>query len=252
MFDANAVKALQDSATTQILKVSGEPGHVYYLSDPKDGRSERFEALPAVRKLNFFTIDDICEAAALFGNDNSVALCGNAAIYVSIDELGDRRGGLHMDLPHTEQFRVLAERTLCSLDQNEFVRVLANDLFGCVNKCDIDIIRNLKFGQKVEGAAKASTSSSSINRSVVKDVTSGGSEIPESITVNTSVYEHLPSLVANIECAIVTDLDDITFALKPCAGQLVVASQAADTEVAAQLREKMPKGMRVFCGARES
>jgi hypothetical protein len=235
-----------------------EPSHVYFTRRP-DGGLERHEAEPGPVAYRFFTLDDFAKGVRDLGGADvgkrGAVFAGRGAVVAVLDEGGDRRDRLSMELPQSHEFRGLARlgenRTIFKHDA--FIRLLRVDLAGCLEDGVLATFRNVKHENNQAGASVVGTGKESVSLDVRRNLLFDGKDAPDEITVSVHVYRDLPDLFDDdarvpIRCVVEVDVLAPAFTLIPLAGECERAQRDTDSRIQEKLRDALPEGMRVLCG----
>lgn len=254
LIQSTAVKASGDD----IVKVSYEPSHVYFIRNRTTGELAKHEAAPAIRGYHLSTIDDVVEAVKAFATKvpkaDPVVFCGRGKITAILDEGTGRRERLVMDLPMSGEFEKLKELERRSpMAQKQFVSTLRISLAGSVDPAVVSTFRDLKFSRSEDGESAQTNSKETVGRKVRMELAGGGKPIPDEIDVTPFVYRDLVDepLRQKVRCAIDVNLDDSTFTLVPLAGELERAQRQTDLWIKSHLiaaLESETSPISVFCG----
>lgn len=246
----------RDALTPQTLYPGVEPKHVYYLYDPHTGTLERRWAEPHPRAHRLHTLDSFIEAVQNYGAERVAVFCGRGDLVAVLDDGGDRRDMVRMELRKAEQFLTL-ERLRDEHDemtQREFVSRLRVDLAGAlVDPLIVNTFRHLKFSKLDDGQHKLDHGKEALSREIHQEMVADGVPIPEELWCALCVYRDLvepaDDLRKTVRCAIELNLLDASFTLIPLAGELETAERETDEWIAGRLRRELDEKCEIFCGA---
>jgi hypothetical protein len=225
----------------QTVLPPGEPDHIYLLAKP-DGSVEKCVADAPPRAEELGDVDSFAaRVLQLTPVKESVIFVGSDNVYAVLDDEKTRRERLFLPLPPTPQFTALinaAGREL--MPHGRFVDFLRIDLATAVPTDCIALFRSLKGTRSTEARATVQTGKESLGRDVYAEVAASGKPIPELIDVTIPVYD-LPAFpAAKIQCAVICDLIEMKFGLRPLAGQVRNAEIEAQRIIQGQVREVLP------------
>lgn len=253
---AEAIQAVTEMANraqeARVVHLPQEADDVYLLQKP-DGTVERRIAEPAPRNYQLFTLYDLAVAIReIPARDRRVVFVGRSQVSVSLDEAGARREWLRMRLPLSHEYKALknCEALRTPLGQRAFVSMLRIDLAACVPADFVDVFRGLKCESKQTASSEVRPSRESLGREVLTEVKAGGKDLPEEVQVRVCVYRDLtdPEFHRVVRCVVQTDLQEMTFALIPVAGELERAQRETDELIRGQIEDTATADVLVLCG----
>lgn len=259
------LKLAADANRTEVLRVPGDPPHVYRLTT-KGIVTDPNETEPMPRKYELFTIDDVVAAIKRMAAQSVdkatgdidagakvLVFCGRGGITVILDEPGKRREWLNMQLPQSHEFTKLEnlERCRTPMKQRDFINCLRIDLCGAVEPEIVNRFRSIGFTSQAAAKATVNAGKESLGKDVLHEVLCDGAAPPEEIAVNLCVYRDLAEMNHRraIRCAVDTNMQEQNFTLIPLGGELERARRETDAMIQADLQTKLKDtGVAVLCG----
>jgi len=236
-----AIKAIVDLANNanrlKAYRPDAEPRHVYLL-EQRDGTFISREAAPRPRYDVVHDVDSFAERVQTLAPEK-----GKSVIYISpervcavLDDTGSRRDRIDLPLlPNTPQFDAVKVASREDLrNQAQFVDLLRIDLATAVDADTITLFRSLKGSRSSETRSSVQVGKESMGRDVHAEVAASGKDIPDTIIVTTPVYDLPDFPTAKIKCAVICDLMEMKFGLRPLAGEIRKAEIIAQRTIAVQ------------------
>jgi len=237
-----AINKIQELTRAQVVQVDAEPKHVYFFA--QNGELTRHEAAQPPRKDELYTLESLL--GMLKRELNGVDLTINQpTIYVGRDGVvallsaANRRERFTLPLPQSREYHTLKNLAegRAAMKHRDFVNLLRIDLAGCVEPDVIKLFSEIKVAANGENESAIRVGKESIGRRATAAALGAGHELPEDITVTLAIYRDLtmPKYQVPVVCALVTDLQEMTFRLIPKAGQLEAAERAVGDELIGSL-----------------
>jgi len=255
-------KLFQESQVASTFHPPAEPEHVYYLV--QNGQADRRVAEPPPRaNVMFSPLDLVKYLGFVLGQykTDAAIFVGRGLVTAVLNERGDRRDQIIQNLALGHAFIALRGRELqrTGMTHRAFLQLLRIDLAGCIDGDSVELFRSLKLSTSGNTESSIRSGKESLGKAVASEALLSGKPIPEELPVALCVYEDLPDRRQVVKCAVVSDLQEMTFALIPLAGELDRAQRETDTEIAEGLRQllmaftgtdlvKALAGVQVFCG----
>lgn len=248
---ALAVKADNNKPPAGMV-LSGFPPHIAHLWNFREGKLERHISPPHPREYEAATVESLAKLINEFvGNDElhpripegaTSATLRNPLVFVwihhgrvivTLDETGERRERLGLELVQSEPFRALTALAGNWVGQREFVEALRVHVNGVYSpETVIDTIRSLRWSQNEEGDSTVQTGRARFGRRVeaaIAGVADKDLREIEDLTVTIPVYSNLfdegpgwaPSpILSTFRCAVDVHPTEQKIILKLKAGEL--------------------------------
>lgn len=228
----------------------GEPDDVYFLHAPgwDDQRPtiERMVAEPKPRAYKAGTLDGLVDQVkymAGLSDKKPVVFVGGRAVRVVLDENGDRRDRVGLDMRDSEPFSALHDNVIDGVDQRGLIWLLRTIFKDALVEADVlPVVRSLRFASNSDGHSNIKVGNESMGKSIdAQAAGADGVDIPETLTFRIPIYREMRSpdgkeFTADIECALDVNLMDRTFRVKPVAGSLESAWNDANAWITNLLR----------------
>ena len=254
--DHQAIESIRElavaAARDEIVQPGFFPPGKFYLRD-KDGSLALKEAPVAPRNYKLNTIDDFTDAVKKFGeNEHAVVFCSGCGLVCSLDEDTDRLHRLRMPLTLTDEFQFLQHlrAARAGLKQKSFISLLRIDLARACDVALVDSFRHLKFNKTKDGTSIVKPGNEAMSAELKLEVLIDGKQIPDSCALSIQVYDQVGDVqMQRVNCAIETDLEELTFTLIPLAGELEEAQRKVDEEIRKRVAVLLDGFAPVFCGS---
>jgi len=281
------VELVKKSQNCEIVRVPGEPSHVYGLLNRENGEVDWRETETEPRSHFLFTLEDFVSAVKAFrvkreleadeADDQGPSIerdraalpsvfCGEGCVCAVLDEPEPRRETVTMSLAWSREFDFLdpnkfvpgSDGAIFDLrrEHAEFINMLRIDLGQAVLPADLLAFRNVKILTQAERESKQQPGREALSTDVKRAISSGGNDVPDEITLSLFVYRDLveprEELLQKVLVAVIVDLAAGTFTIRPICGELERAQRRTDAWIRNTLETKLDGVARVFCGARSS
>lgn len=220
---------LGQKSKPDVVRVEGEPPHVYYLRNP-DGTLQKSESWA----VDNHTVDNLESLVALVvANGGDVWVHSNGVVA----RIGER-GRVTMPLVMSEQYKVLSNfKAGVGVSQSTLVlslRTIFRDSPGVPEL--VSILRRVKFANGQIVTSEVGHGKASVGKEIMGEVT-GAAAIPEYATFVIPVFVNPPfrSLRASVECAIEPDPANGNFRVILLPGEMDNAIEWALGEVRSQI-----------------
>jgi hypothetical protein len=252
------IKELVEQAHgADVVKVAGEPAHVFYLRDRATGTLTKCVCAADPRSLEALSVEGFAElvgaAGAPVGATKEVFV-GREEVVAVFDGPTPRRERCTLQLPVTPQYDRLAELAATpapddeeakprQFNQRDFLRLLRVELDGCLDPDQINVFRALKLSKSQGGESAIAAWNETFRRSMQIDALAGGMAPPEELTLNVQVYRDMRERAERqeVRCAVDVDLSEATFRLTPLPGELEAAQWRVLQSICQRLRELLPQ-----------
>jgi hypothetical protein len=247
LFDQVTKNAVQ-SAMPQIA--TWNPYQPFSYRNP-DGTTTFKDPLPAVRKHELRSIDDIAQFAHDHKAGNGLCFYARNKIVYYIED------GKRLDLatvplecspPMLELMR-LEEKAGAKIDQRALIwalRTVFKDRLQDAAKI-ITAIRNVKFDSDMSKQQEIQRGKASIGTSIQKQFV-GLQELPEYITFRVPVWEGPIEHIADVECILDPDEQTGNFLLQPLPGVIEDVFTKAEQELGRRLAIALGEGYFLYNG----
>lgn len=184
-------KAVAANGGVQVVEPEQETSGVYYLFNPVTGTVEAHQARnPRYHELLDF--DNLIAMAVHLRDtnveDNILVMHGVQAVEIVVDDFKQRDEGAILKLPFDRKFALLK-----ALNDDEkrfthkqFINLLHRDFRGAVDTSVVDAVRAVKIVEEMD--SKQQVNDNTLSRRATAKA-NGTDQLPESIFINTPVYE---------------------------------------------------------------
>ncbi len=236
MLSAEAVQKLvklgERLSGEALLHSPREPAHVYWLRKSPGGDYERCLADPPPRHYEAFTLEALCELVKRYeSSETTLVLVGNGQATAVLREDADRRELVRLQLPLSEQLEALEAKKGNPMSQREFINFLHIDMHGTIVPGVVALFRSLKFAKSDGGDRQLQVGNEAVAREIKMSVVTGGASLPENADFDVLVYRDHPDTKVMVRCALLYNLEEGTFIVKPLAGEIEDAKRFADKVV---------------------
>lgn len=225
-----------------VVRVSGEPGHVYFLRQT-DGSLKRYEAAAAPRSHKAASIEAIVNKAAdaIKEGDMPEIWYSRAGVAIYLDA-SDRRDtvqlNLGLSLPLSRLIELEKQRP--GFQQAQLIKELRITFRDCLTSAGnlVEVLRKVKFNAGKDVDSEVQHGKVSLGKTLTAQVTGTG-VLPEYVTLTVPVFANrtLASCTATVECALEPDAGTETFQLIPLPGQIERAIDAGETKLGSMIHQ---------------
>jgi len=175
-----------------------------------------------------------------------IILCGDSEATCFLDD-EDRRDAVRLRFETTPVFDFLESHDcVAPRRQGDFVKLLRTTFAGALPSDLLGAVRRLEWTSGSSGHAELRQGKESLGKSIDAEVR-GMSALPGSLTLRVQVFtleDPLPD--CPIECAMLLDVQDQTFAIHPLPMETADARSAAIAEVMRQLRADIEPDVPIY------
>lgn len=257
------VKAVADLATkaagpqNRVIKVPGEPAHVYHLIDG-NGEIQRHTVTPPAEDRKALDIPTVVRSLSATERDGDPAeVWYSRTGVVGLIKWSDRTDRCTFALAHSKPFKMLGEWDQAggrSLTQGELWALLRTTFAGCTPAHPNlkEQIGQVDIKKAQEASGTVTREKVSVSRKLMAEA-SGANQLPEVLTVEVPVFDS-PQVPTKAQVRVAFDLDaqDERFRLVVLPNQMEAAAATGEAALLKQIDEQLAaqkvEGVPVYYG----
>lgn len=154
---------------------------------------------------------------------------------------------LQFKLEYTRSFSDLSSWAERPRSQQQVVSALRTALSGTFDDPLLPIFRRLDFLRKNDGTRSVNHTGESLGKSVEARAQTASGEIPEIMVFNTPIYSNVASAPCALRFALDVDANQELIKISPIGDCVPAAFAEAQSELAADIKQKLPGSLVVCC-----
>lgn len=242
MIDKNAIQEIvglaESGFKTVPIKHPSSRGRDRWQYVGPDGKiiPDTFTQNP--RDIECFSISGLADVVKDYATDPEMSDkqirigISESGVCVTLDERGDRSDEIRFSFVRDESYKTLLDYPE-GITQSELVWLIRSQFPDRVDPTFLPVIRELKFGAIANGGSSVKQGNETVDLTVEASVgtnSGSGGPIPEEVTFQTAVFEHMHTefdlggtvegVYQDVKCAVRVNVQDRSFTIKPLPGQL--------------------------------
>lgn len=254
----DALELVQTTAVAARRVTFERPGgmaadQVFQVTPGPEGPKVALVTLPpSPREYQAYTVAGLVEQAIYLrrGEDTVTVFVGRDAVHAVVNERGERRDVVTLNLERSKAFTALLDDTLSNVGQRELIMAMRLLFPSRVTpESLLPMVRTVKFTQSSDGTSQLQHGRESLGKSVHAAVAGAEGGWPEEAVLRCPVYQNVPGNLleeASVRCVFDVEVQNARFTLKALPGECEQALAQANEWLAGEIRAKAGKQIEVL------